>query len=54
MQRVGRPRELLLSNFVRKTKLKYDDIHVLILTKEVHRKDFGEILGFNFAFNIDS
>jgi hypothetical protein len=33
---------MAVSNFVGKSKLKYKDIRDLILSEEVHKRDFGE------------
>ena len=41
------------SNFIRKVKLNYDDIRDLVLTEEVRKKDFGELLGSGSILNVD-
>ena len=44
---------MAVSNSAGKAKLKYDDIHDLVLAKEVLRKDSGELLGSGSALNVD-
>ena len=45
---------MVVSNYIRKEKLKYDDIRDLILVKEVRRKDSGEFLGLRSTFNVNN
>ena len=44
---------MAVSNSASKAKLKYDDIHDLVMIEEVRRKDSGELLGSGSALNVD-
>lgn len=45
---------MVVSNYSRKMKLKYDYIRDLILVEEVHRRDSGKISSSSFALNVDT
>ena len=45
---------MVVSNFVGKTKLNFDDIRDLILAKEMRTIDSGEVLGSRTALNVDN
>ena len=42
------------SNSTRKEKLKYDDLHDLILVEKVRKKDSIELLGSGSTLNVDN
>lgn len=45
---------MVFSNSAGKMKLKYNDIHDLILVEEVHKRDFGNISGSDCTLNVDA
>ena len=45
---------MVISNYVEKEKLKYDDICDLILVEDVRRKDSDELFGLDSALNVDN
>ena len=45
---------MVVSNYIRKEKLKYDDIKDLILAEEVRKKDSGEFFGSRSTLNVDN
>lgn len=44
---------MVVSNYANKMKLSYDDVCDMILTKEVHKKDFGKFFGTSLALSVD-
>lgn len=40
---------MVVSNFVNKMKLSYDDVWGMILAEEVQRKDFGEFFWYRYG-----
>ena len=45
---------MAVSNSTGKEKLKYNDIHDLVLTEEIRKRDVGEISGSNSALNLET
>ena len=45
---------ITVSNSTRKEKLKYNDIHDLILAKEIRKRDAGKTSGSSFALNLET
>jgi hypothetical protein len=45
---------MTVSNYVGKSKLKYEDIQDLILGDEVCKRDFGEASCFGAALNLET
>ena len=43
-----------VSNCIEKEKLKYNDIHDLVLAEDVRRKDSDELLGLGSTLNVDN
>jgi hypothetical protein len=47
-------RRMVVSNFAGKSKLKYGDIWDLILSEEVHRRDYGEASSSSSTLNLET
>ena len=45
---------MTVSNSIGKKKFKYNDIRELILVKEIHRRDAGEISRSSFVLNLEA
>ena len=43
-----------VSNCIEKEKLKYNDIHDLVLAEDVRRKDSDELLGLGSTLNVNN
>ena len=45
---------IVISNFTRKEKLKYNDIRDLILAKKIHKRNTGETSGSGSVLNLET